>query len=462
METMTTKIEPYKTKVVEPIRFTARAEREASLAAVGYNLFGLHSSQVIIDLLTDSGTAAMSAAQWSAMMMGDEAYAGSSSFYRLEAVVKRLTGLDHVIPTHQGRAAEKILFAVTCAKGMIVPNNTHFDTTRANVEYVGGEAIDLLAPEGRDLDSEAPFKGNMDVEALETLIERVGRERIPLVMLTVTNNSNAGHPVSMENVKKTAAVCRRYDIPLFIDACRFAENCYFIRAREPGYGSRSVREIAEEMFREADGCTMSGKKDGLVNIGGFLGLNNDEWATQCRNLLVLIEGFPTYGGMAARDMDALAVGLEEVLDETYLRARIEQVEYLGEGLVRAGVPIMRPTGGHAVYVDARRFLPDIPPEQFPGQSLVCEIYLEAGIRACEIGSVMFGKTDPVTGREIPASQDLVRLAVPRRVFTRNHLDYIAEAFANVAARREAIKGMRIVSQPRFLRHFTCRFEPAAR
>ncbi len=456
---MKTIIEPFKIKSVEPIRFTTREERERVLGRAGYNLFNVHSDDVLIDLLTDSGTAAMSAKQWAGVMEGDEAYAGSKSFYRFEGVVRKITGFRHIIPTHQGRAAEGILFRIVGGKGKVIPNNTHFDTTRANVETSGAEAVDVPVPEGSMPALDAPFKGNMDLQALEGLIREAGPEHIPLCMLTVTNNSNGGQPVSMENIRKTSELCHSYGIPLFLDACRFAENAYLIKLREPDYCDKPVSEIAREMFSYADGCTMSAKKDGLVNIGGFLAMNDDDLAQQARNILVVTEGFPTYGGLAGHDLEAIAQGLEEVLDEHYLKYRIRSVAYVGQHLDRLGIPIVQPPGGHAIYIDAKAFLPQIPPDQYPGHALACELYLEGGIRSCEIGSVMFGKMDPVTGKFHPAKLELVRLAIPRRVYTQSHMDYVVECTGEVFQRREKLKGMRIVWEPPILRHFTARFEP---
>ena len=456
---MKTIIEPFKIKSVEPLRFTSRKEREAILKAAGYNLFNIQADDVLIDLLTDSGTSAMSAHQWGGMIEGDEAYAGSNSFYRLERTVKELTGFRHMIPTHQGRAAEKILFNIVGGQGKVVPNNTHFDTTRANVEISGAEAVDLPIPEGLDPTLKADFKGNMDLDALESLLRKEGPERIPLVMLTITNNANAGQPVSMENIRQTAELCRAHGIPFFLDACRFAENAYFIKLREPGYAKKSVREIAREMFSYADGCTMSGKKDGLVNMGGFLAVNDNELAGRARNILIVTEGFPTYGGLAGHDLEAFARGLDEVLEEDYLKYRIRSVAYLGEHISAIGAPIFQPPGGHAIYIDAKAFLPHIPPHQYPGQALACELYLCGGIRSCEIGSVMFGKTDPTSGEFEPAKLEMVRLAIPRRVYTKSHIDYVVECMEAVFLKREEIKGMRIVYEPPVLRHFTAAFEP---
>jgi tyrosine phenol-lyase len=452
-------IEPFRIKVVEPIRITTPEEREAILQRARYNLFLVRSDDVLIDLLTDSGTAAMSADQWAGVMRGDESYAGSRSFYFFESVVREIFGFRHVIPVHQGRAAERILFSLVCKPGCIIPNNTHFDTTRANIEYLGGTAIDLPCAESQDTQTPHPFKGNMDTVALERLIQEVGAERIPLVMLTITNNSGGGQPVSMANIRAVSQICRRHGIPLYLDACRFAENAYLIKLREPSYHDKSIREIVREMFSYADGCTMSAKKDGLANIGGFLCTNDDQLAQQEKELLILTEGFPTYGGLAGRDLEAMAIGLQEVLDEHYLQYRLASVRYLGEHIAREGVPIVQPPGGHAVYIDARLMLPHIPPLHYPGQSLVVELYREGGIRATEIGSVMFGKRDPETGQELPARKELVRLAIPRRVYTQSHVDYVVEAILNVFARREQLRGYRITWQTPFLRHFSCHFEP---
>ena len=453
-------IEPFRIKVVEPIRMTTRPERERYLREAGYNPFLLRAEDVLIDLLTDSGTGAMSAEQWAAMMRGDESYAGAKSYYRFAQAVRDIFGFRYALPTHQGRAAERILFSTMCKPGDIVPNNTHFDTTRANIEYVGARAVDLPIAVGLQPCVPHPFKGNMDVEALETLILSVERNRIPLVMLTITNNSGGGQPVSMENVKAVSALCRRFEIPFYIDACRFAENCWFIRQREEGYGDRSVRDIARELFSYADGCTMSAKKDGLVNIGGFLAGNDPKVEKQEERLLILTEGFPTYGGLAGRDLDAMAVGLYEALEEDYLSYRIASTEYLGNGLSQIGIPIVQPPGGHAIYIDAAALLPQIPAGRFPGQALVAQMYLEGGIRAVEIGTVMFGETDAVTGRELTAAMELVRLAIPRRVYTQSHIDYVIEVMTDLYAARDAINGLKMVFQNPPLRHFTARFEPS--
>ncbi|NOZ57497.1 MAG: tryptophanase [Calditrichaeota bacterium] len=450
--------EPFKIKVVERIRKTTREERDELIRKAGYNVFNIPAESIYIDLLTDSGTAAMSDNQWAGMMLGDESYAGSRNYYHFESTVKDITGFRHVVPTHQGRMAENLLFSVAVKPGDVVPNNIHFDTTRANVEHKEAKAVDLVIDEAYDPESEHPFKGNMDLEKLRRTIEEVGPERVPLVMLTVTNNSGGGQPVSMANVRQVRELLDSYGIPLFLDACRFAENCYFIKEREPGYESKSVAEIARELFSYADGCTMSAKKDGLVNIGGFLALNDDTWAEKVTHLLILVEGFPTYGGLAGRDLEAVARGLREVLDEDYLRFRIGQVRYLGQLLDEAGVPIVKPVGGHAIYIDAKRFLPHIPQAQFPGQALVVALYREYGIRAVEIGSLMFAKKDPETGEEIYPDLELVRLAIPRRVYTTMHMNYVAESIIELYRNRDRIRGLRIVYEAPMLRHFTARLE----
>ena len=417
-------IEPFVIKSVEPIKMTTRLEREEILKKANYNLFKVNAQDVLIDLLTDSGTGAMSSEQWAAIMRGDESYAGSQSFQRFEASVKDIFGFKHVIPTHQGRAAERILFSVMCQKGSVVPNNTHFDTTRANVEYQGAKALDLVIEEGKDPKKIHPFKGNMDVEKLKTLIEKNGSNNIPLCMITITNNSGGGQPVSMQNVKQVKAVLSKYGIPLYFDAARFAENAYFIKEREEGYKEKSIKEIVQEMMKYGDGCTMSAKKDGMVNIGGFLCTNNDLMAQKQKDLLILTEGFPTYGGLAGRDLDALAVGLQEALDESYLHYRVSETRYLGEHLTEIGYPILQPPGGHAIYIDAKELLPHIPSLQYPGQSLSVEMYIAGGIRTVEIGSVMFGKVNQKTGEETPSEMELVRLALPRRTHTQSHIDYV--------------------------------------
>jgi tryptophanase len=443
-------IEPFRIKSVEPIRWTTREQRKDLLRAAHYNLFLVRADDVLIDLLTDSGTGAMSTHQWAAVMEGDESYAGSRSFDRFKASVQDIFGYTHVIPTHQGRAAERILFHVMCKKGDVVPNNTHFDTTRANVEFVGAEAVDLLLPEARRPEARLPFKGNMDVAALEALIARVGSARIPLVMLTVTNNSGGGQPVSMENAKAVSAVCHKHGIPLYFDACRFAENAYFIQLREPGYASKTPKQIAQEMFAMGDGCTMSAKKDGMANIGGFLCTNDDILARQEQDLLILTEGYPTYGGLAGRDLEAIAVGLQEALRQDYLHYRIASTAYLGDHISEHGVPIVQPPGGHAIYLDAKAFLPHIPVDQFPGVALAAELYLEGGIRSVEIGSLMFAGA---------AQMELVRLAIPRRVYTQSHIDYVVEIILRVWEKRSQIRGMRLTYEAPFLRHFTAHLEP---
>ncbi len=448
-------IEPFKIKAVEPLTFTTREQRERLLEQAHHNVFLLRAEDVLIDLLTDSGTTAMSARQWAGIMDGDEAYAGSRSYYKFEKVLKNLTGLEHVIPTHQGRAAEKILFSLVGGPGKSIPNNTHFDTTRANIEYSGAEAVDLLNAVGKQPEVRADFKGNMDVDALVAFIEDRGVENIPLVMLTVTNNSGGGQPVSMQNIKDVRAVCDRFGLPLFLDACRFAENAMFIKMREPGYANKSVREIAQEMFSYADGATMSAKKDGMSNTGGFLAMNDDDLAGRARTVLIVTEGFPTYGGLARRDLEALAIGLEEVLDENYLTYRLRTIEYFGDRLLEAGVPILEPTGGHAVYLDAKRFAPHIPPEHFPGQAITCALYLEGGIRGVEIGSLMFGSTDASGVFQAPP-MELVRLAMPRRVYTQSHVDYCVENIVQVFNNRDKLTGYRIVEEAPYLRHFTAK------
>jgi tryptophanase len=441
--------EPFRIKAVEPIRFTTREERELALAAAGYNVFKLRADDVTIDLLTDSGTGAMSAAQWAAMMNADEAYAGSRSFVRFEKVVRDLTGFRHILPTHQGRAAERILFETILQPGDLVLNNTHFDTTRAAIEFAGGEARDLVIDEGRSPSALHPFKGNVDLQKLERTLADEG-ERVRLVMVTITNNSGGGQPVSLANLRSVREICRRYGKPLFLDACRFAENAWLIKMREAEASSMTPRQIAQEIFALADGCTMSAKKDGLANIGGFLAINDETWAERATQRLILTEGFPTYGGLAGYDLEAIASGLEEVLDEAYLRDRIDSVAFLAEKLIAAGIPIVRPAGGHAVYIDARTLLPHIPPTSFPGVALANELYLTAGIRASEIGSLMFDN----------ASMDLLRLAIPRRLYTRCHLEYVAAAVKEVALHGESIRPCRLTWAPRYLRHFSATFTPA--
>ncbi|MGZ6327943.1 MAG: tryptophanase [Candidatus Limnocylindrales bacterium] len=457
MERWQTIIEPFRIHSVEPIRLTTVEERQAALEAAGYNLFNLHADDVLIDLLTDLGTGAMSRDQWAGIQRGDESYAGSPSWFTFLAAVQRLFPFKHVIPTHQGRAAEKILFSVIGGPGKVIPNNTHFDTTRANVEFTGAEAVDLGIPEGKVPSALHPFKGNLDLDALDALILERGAANVPVVFVTITNNSGGGQPVSLENLRGVRAICDRYGLPLFLDACRFAENAWFIHEREPGYGATPVVEIVRQMADLADGMTMSAKKDGLANIGGWLALHDDRWAEQCRNMLILTEGFPTYGGLAGRDLEAIAQGLEEVVHEDYLRYRIRSTAYLGERLDRAGVPVVLPIGGHAVYLDARALLAHVPPLAYPGQALAVALYREGGIRGCEIGTVMFGRHPD--GSETPAAMDLVRLAIPRRTYTQSHVDYVIEVVLWVAERAADLRGMRITEEPPQLRHFTARFEP---
>jgi tryptophanase len=458
MSTHKTIIEPFRIKSVEPIKFTTREQREQALAEAGYNVFRLRAEDVLIDLLTDSGTGAMSAQQWGALMQGDESYAGSRSFFRFRDVVQALTGFDHIIPTHQGRAAERILFHTQVRAGQVVPNNNHFDTTRANVEAEGAEARDLVIAEGRVPSTLHPFKGNIDLGALEQLLDEdraVGGTLVPLVMVTITNNSGGGQPVSLENLRGVRRLCDRYGKPFFLDACRFAENAYFIKMREAGQSDRTPADIAREVFRLADGCTMSAKKDGLANIGGFLAMNDGAWAEAARNLLILTEGFPTYGGLAGYDLEAIARGLEEVVEEPYLKYRIRSTAYLADKLAAAAVPIIQPAGGHAIYLDARALLPHIPPLAYPGIALANALYTEGGVRGVEIGTVMFGRQPD--GTEVPPPMDLVRLAIPRRVYTQSHIDYVAEVVLAVAAARATLRGYRIASAPAVLRHFTATF-----
>jgi tryptophanase len=457
MQRWQTIIEPFRIHSVEPIRISNRTDRDAKLRAAGYNLFGLHADDVMIDLLTDSGTGAMSRDQWAAIQHGDESYAGSPSWFLFRDAVQKLFPFRHIIPTHQGRAAEKILFSVIGGPGKVVPNNAHFDTTRANVEFTGAEAIDLtpaLPPS-----HQRPFKGDMDVEALDSLIRKRGRKAVPVVFVTVTNNSMGGQPVSLANLRAVREVCDRYELPLFLDACRFAENAWFIHEREEGYATKPVPDIVREMASLADGMTMSAKKDGLANIGGWLAMNDDGLADRCRSILILTEGFPTYGGLAGRDLEAIAQGLEEVVGEDYLHYRIRSTAYLGEALAGSGVPVVQPIGGHAVYIDARQMLRHIPPLQYPGQALACALYLEGGIRGCEIGTVMFGRHPD--GTESPGPFDLVRLAIPRRTYTQSHIDYVIEVIRWVAERSAELRGMRIAHEPPQLRHFTAHFEPIA-
>lgn len=457
---MKTIIEPFRIKSVEPILFTTPEQRDVLLRKAHFNQFLLHADDVLIDLLTDSGTSAMSSAQWAGVMLGDESYAGSNSFFRFEKTIQDLTGLPLVIPTHQGRASEKILFSVLGGKGKYFVSNTLFDTTRANIEYTGAEGVDFLCPEGKIPSHIAPFKGNMDVEAFEKFIHEKGAQNIPLCIITVTNNSGGGQPVSMANIRAVRKICDRHGIPLFIDACRFAENSYFIKLREKEFAKTSVADIARELFSYADGCTMSAKKDAFANIGGFIALREETLALKCRNLLIITEGFPTYGGLAGRDLEAIAIGLREVLDEHYLQYRIRSQEYLAEKLSAAGVPVMLPAGGHAVYLDAKAFLPHIPVEQYPGQALTAALYREGGIRSAEIGSLMFGKYD-MKGKLIPAMLELVRLAIPRRVYTQSHIDYVAEVILEVFAKSQSVKGMRITYEAPTLRHFTAKLEEVA-
>lgn len=449
---MKTIIEPFKIKVVEPIQMTTPEQREAILREANFNAFLIRAVNVLIDLLTDSGTGAMSSEQWAGVMRADESYAGAISFYRFKEQLTRITGFEHVLPTHQGRASERILFELLGGKGKVVPNNAHFDTTRANVEHSGAEAINLPIPEAKDPRNRHPFKGNMDVQALEDLIRQVGPDRIPVVMVTVTNNSGGGQPVSLENLRAVRKVCDKYRLPFFLDACRFAENAWFIKMREPGQQGRPVAEIAREMFDLVDGATISAKKDGIVNIGGILLVRDERLFQNASNLLILTEGYVTYGGLAGRDLEAMAQGFNEVLQEDYLQYRIRSTEYLGEKLLQAGIQIVEPPGGHAIYIDAKAFCPHIPPEQFPGQAVVCGLYRVGGIRAVEIGSVMFGGT----GRPAPA-MELVRLAIPRRVYTQSHIDYVIEAAIELHKRRESLRGLRIIEEPPALRHFTAKF-----
>ncbi|MBK1612985.1 tyrosine phenol-lyase [Rubrivivax gelatinosus] len=455
---MKTIIEPFRIKSVEPIRLTTREERQQHLAATGHNLFGLPSDAVLIDLLTDSGTGAMSSLQWAAVMRGDESYAGSPSFYRFEAAVKHLMPFRHVIPTHQGRAAEAILFSIFGGAGRRIPSNTHFDTTRGNIEASGAIGDDLVIAEGRDPRSEHPFKGNMDLERLEAYLQR-HHDEVPLVMITITNNAGGGQPVSLANIRAVAELAHRHGKPFVIDGCRFAENAWFIKSREQGQGERSIEDIVRDCFAVADGMTMSAKKDAFGNIGGWLALNDDELAEQARQHLIRTEGFPTYGGLAGRDLDALAQGLREIVDEDYLRYRIRTNAYIVERLDAMGIPVVKPAGGHAVFVDARAWLSHIPPLQYPGQALAVALYEVAGIRSCEIGTVMFGRQPD--GSEKPGAMDLVRLAFPRRTYTQSHADYVVEAFEEVAAGKDGLTGYRIVSEPKLMRHFTCRFEKLA-
>lgn len=456
---MHTIIEPFKIKSVEPIFFTTKEERVPILQKAYYNPFLIPAKHVLIDLLTDSGTNAMSSDQWAGIMKGDESYAGSNSFFHFEKTIQQITGLSIVIPTHQGRAAERILFSIIGGNQKYIVSNTLFDTTRANIEFSGAEGIDLLCEEGKLPEVPAPFKGNMDVEALKKFIAEKGAINIPLCILTITNNSGGGQPVSMQNIREVKNICSENNILLFIDACRFAENCYFIKKREKGFDDKTIPEIAKELFSYADGCTMSAKKDAFANIGGFLAMHDKNLADQCRNLLIITEGFPTYGGLAGRDLEAIAIGLNEVMDEHYLQYRIRSIEYITEKLIAAGVPVMQPAGGHAVYLDAKKFLPHIPIEQYPGQALVAALYIEGGIRSVEIGSLMFGKYDE-NKKLIPAQMELVRLAIPRRVYTQSHIDYVAEVIIDVYKKRNEIKGLEIIEESPMLRHFTAKLKPA--
>ncbi len=467
---MKTIIEPFKIKSVEYVKSTTKQEREEILKNSFYNPFLIPGEDVLIDLLTDSGTSAMSAKQWAGILDGDESYAGSKSYYRFEEVTTKIFGFRHIIPVHQGRAAERILFTmilsnidsdgryVNVGKGKFIPSNNHFDTTRANIEFNGAEAVDLVIEEGKHPSVIHPFKGNIDLEKLEAFIKEKGTENIPICMITVTNNTGGGQPVSMENIRSVSAICKKYKIPFFIDACRFAENSYFIKLREKGYENKSVLEIAQEMFSYADGCTMSAKKDAFANIGGFIAMNDEDRYLECKNLLIITEGYETYGGLAGRDMEAIAQGLEEIIDESYLNYRIHSTKYLGDKLIKTGVPILQPVGGHAIYVDAKSLLPNIPPEKYPGQAVVAELFRYGGIRAVEIGSVMFGKYGK-DGKLIPADMELVRLAIPRRVYTQSHIDYVAEVFEEIYSIKDTIKGYKIIEEPKFLRHFTAKFEP---
>ena len=467
---MKTIIEPFRIKSVESVKTTTPEQRNEILKKAFYNSFLIPAEDVLIDLLTDSGTSAMSAKQWAGILDGDESYAGSKSYFRFEEVTKKIFGFKHIIPVHQGRAAERILFTmllseedangrfINAGKGKCIPSNNHFDTTRANIEFNGAEAVDLVIEEGKQPSTIHPFKGNIDLEKLESFIKKTGVENIPVCMITVTNNTGGGQPVSMENIRSVSAICKKYKIPFYIDACRFAENSYFIKIREKGYEKKSIMEIANEMFSYADGCTMSAKKDAFANIGGFIAMNNEDWYSSCKNLLIITEGYETYGGLAGRDMEAIAQGLEEILDESYLHYRIHSTKYLGDKLTKMGVPILLPPGGHGIYVDAKGFLPHIPQDEFPGQSVVAELYRQGGIRAVEIGSVMFGKYDE-NGKTITADMELVRLAIPRRVYTQSHIDYVAEVFEEINAGKNKIKGYKIIEEPKFLRHFTAKFEP---
>jgi len=451
--------EPYRIKVVEPIKITTKEQRRKILEEAGYNLFLVKAEDIYIDLLTDSGTNAMSHYQWAGLMIGDESYAGCRNFFHLKETVKELFGFDYFVPTHQGRPAENILFMLTIRPGDYVPNNMHFDSTRAHVIDKGGVPVDLVIEDAYNIEKEHPFKGNMDVNKLEDFIKKVGREKIPLVMLTLTNNTGGGQPVSMKNIKEVKSVCERYEIPLFFDAARFAENAYFIKEREEGYKDKSIKEIVYEMMSYADGFTMSCKKDGLVNIGGILAMRDEKLFERAKQLLILMEGFPTYGGLAGRDLEAISIGLREVIDESYLQWRIYQVRYLGEKLRKEGIPIVLPIGGHAVYIDIKSFLPHIPQSQFPDNAFATSLYLEAGIRTAALGSTAFSEKDKKTGKVKYPRLELVRLTIPRRVYTNSHMDYVADAVIRLYKEREKIKGLRIVYEPEIMRHFSARFEP---
>ncbi|HWQ82911.1 MAG TPA: tryptophanase [Ignavibacteria bacterium] len=465
---MKTIIEPFRIKSIETVRTTTVEQREEILKNAYYNPFLIPAEDVLIDLLTDSGTSAMSAKQWAAIMDGDESYAGSKSYFRFEKATKNIFGFKHVIPVHQGRAAERILFQfllskideegryINDGKGKYIPNNNHFDTTRANIEFNGAEAVDLVIEEGKHPEVIHPFKGNMDLKKLETFIKKYGKEKIPVCMITVTNNTGGGQPVSMENIREVSRICKKNGIPFFIDACRFAENAYFIKIREKGYENKAILDICREMFSYADGCTMSAKKDAFANIGGFVAMNSEDWYLNCKNLLIITEGYETYGGLAGRDMEAIAQGLEEIVDESYLHYRIHSTKYLGDKLTENGIPIIQPPGGHAIYVDAKGFLPNIPADRYPGQALTAELYRIGGVRAVEIGSVMFGKYDE-KGNLIPADMELVRLAIPRRVYTQSHIDYLIEVFCEIKENKDKIHGIKIIEEPKFLRHFTAKF-----
>lgn len=457
--TFKTIIEPFRIKVVEQIRMTTAEQREEMIRAAGYNIFALRSEDVIIDLLTDSGTGAMSANQWGGVMRGDESYAGSPSYFHFYDSIHDITGFEYIIPTHQGRAAERILFSVMCKEGDVVPNNSHFDTTRANVEFRGAMALDLPSAELADMDSDRPFKGNMDIDRLRAAFAEYGPERIPLVMMTVTNNSGGGQPVSMANMREVAAVCAEFDKPLYLDACRIAENAAFIKLREPGQADRRVRDIVREMCDLAHGCTMSAKKDAIVNMGGFLATRDERVRTEAQSLLILTEGFPTYGGLSGRDLEALAIGMQEGIDEDYLNYRLASTRYIGQHLRDAGVPLIWPTGGHAIYLDAKRFAAHLEPTQLPGVSVAIELYRLGGVRACEIGTLMFGRRDEATGEETAGPRELVRLAIPRRVYTQSHMDYVIEVVIKAHQDRENLSAYRIVEQPAFLRHFSAKLAP---